>query len=161
MQQAEGPSRAFLAAMPILEAPSLIWELVKQNNSFMRKSKNMPVLSAEKGNLCGLHSFKFSGLANRKVLDVSSTKTGDKETIIMTTSTAQQSRLRRPTNRLVKTGLKKQAAKGTAQITKALEAGYYRRDLAELAKSKYEKIKTSFKTKKIHVRSRRAPKGSE
>ena len=50
------------SAMPVLEAPSLIWECVRQHNSFIRKAQgqHMRLLSAEKGNLCGLHSFKYS-----------------------------------------------------------------------------------------------------
>ena len=151
-----------VAAMPMLEAPALIWECVKHHNSFMRKNckniKGVPTLSSDKGNLCGLHSFKFSGLANRDVLDVSSKKTGAKETIIMTTTHRQQSRLMRPKHRLIETGVKKQATKGTAQLTKALLGRYYRRDLAALAKTKYQKVRTSFKTKKLNIKSRRAPK---
>merc|ERR1712129_506942 len=47
---------------------------------------HMKPLSAERGNLSGLHSFKHSGLANRDALNVSTKKTGAKETIVMTTT---------------------------------------------------------------------------
>merc|ERR1719382_999611 len=116
----------------------LIWECVKHNNSFMRKSLNMPTMSAEVGNLCGMHSFKFSGVASKKVLDVSVKKTGQKETIVLTTRS------------------KKSAKKGLAQVAKATGGAFYRRDLQELAEKKYAKVKTSLKKKKLVVRSRRA-----
>merc|ERR1712194_897293 len=97
---------------------------------FIRKSVNCPIMSAEKGNLCGLHSYKFSGLATKSALDVTVQKTGDKKTIVMVTSHKQSSRAARPGAMLQTNGLKK---KGTAQITKAVDAGFYRRDLAAFA----------------------------
>uniref|UniRef100_A0A7S2NCK6 Ribosomal eL28/Mak16 domain-containing protein n=1 Tax=Zooxanthella nutricula TaxID=1333877 RepID=A0A7S2NCK6_9DINO len=137
-------------------SPQLIWECVKNDNAFLRKSRNMPVMSAERGNLMGLSSSKFSGIASGKVLDISSRKTGDKETIILTTSHKQASRAARPGSRLLATGLKKQAKKGVAQIEKVVDAGFYRQDLLALAKAKYDKVRASFKKKKVVVKSRRA-----
>merc|ERR1712062_533952 len=72
-----------LCALLMSVAPQLIWECVKKNSSFIRKSPNCPVMSAEEGNLCGLHSFKFNGLANNKVLDVTSSKNGKKEKVTL------------------------------------------------------------------------------
>ena len=60
----------------------LIWMCVKKNSSFIRKSANMPVMSAEKGNLTGLNSYKFSGLASANALDVACVKTGKKESTV-------------------------------------------------------------------------------
>merc|ERR1712194_665621 len=114
-------------------------------NCFIRKSVNCPIMSAEAGNLCGLHSYKFSGIASNKALDVS----------VQNKKTTKQAR---PGARLQVTGLKKEGKKGAAQVSKALDAGFYRQDLAALAQTKYAKVKTSFKTKKITVKSRRAPK---
>merc|ERR1719476_745697 len=101
---------------------------------------------------------KYSGLANRSVLNVSTKKTGVKETIVMTTSNKKVGKLLRPSRRLIETGLKKSAAKGKAKIDKMLLGGFYRRDMAELAKAKYDKLKASMRTKKFTVKSRRAPK---
>jgi large subunit ribosomal protein L28e len=51
---------------------SLVWELVKGHNSAMRKGLHKgQVFSAEAGNLYNKHSFKYSGLANSKSVDVS------------------------------------------------------------------------------------------
>ncbi|CAE8642358.1 unnamed protein product [Polarella glacialis] len=62
-------------------SPDIMWQCVKKNSAFLRKSRNMPVMSAEPGNLCSLNSFKYSGLANRKVLDISPKIAGKKESI--------------------------------------------------------------------------------
>eukprot|EP00747_Dinoflagellata_sp_TGD_P161892 gnl/TRDRNA2_/TRDRNA2_178893_c0_seq1.p1 gnl/TRDRNA2_/TRDRNA2_178893_c0~~gnl/TRDRNA2_/TRDRNA2_178893_c0_seq1.p1 ORF type:complete len:142 (+),score=36.62 gnl/TRDRNA2_/TRDRNA2_178893_c0_seq1:74-499(+) len=136
-------------------AAELIWECVKDNSSFIRKSPNMPVFSAESGNLCGLNSFKYSGLANKNVLNVSSQKTGKKETIVVTQSNKKSSRAYRPKSLFRTTGVNKASKKGLASLEKMTGARYYRRDLMALAKAKYVKIKTSLKKKKITVKSRR------
>merc|ERR1711957_471195 len=120
--------------------------------AFIRKSVNCPIMSAEKGNL--------SGLATTSALDVTVQKTGDKKTIVLVTSHKHSSRAARPGARLQTNGLKKEGKKGTAQITKAVVAGFYRPDLAALAQEKYARVKTSLKTKKplALMKSRRAPK---
>merc|ERR1712151_503611 len=141
-------------------APELIWECVRKNNSFIRKTRiaGAPVMSAEQGNLCGLNSFKFSGLANSKVLGLSSKTTGKKESIVLTTRRKKEEQTTRPKTQLLETGVRKQDKKGLAAIAKAMDAGYYRRDLLDLATTKYGKIKKSFKKKKLVVKSRRASK---
>ncbi|KAL7424312.1 hypothetical protein Q5752_001902 [Cryptotrichosporon argae] len=48
----------------------LQWLLIRKWNSFQHKSGNGPVLSREKGNLVNLHSQKYSGLANAKVVSI-------------------------------------------------------------------------------------------
>lgn len=40
---------------------SLVWELVKQHNSFLRKGAKGIVFSAEPGNLYNKNSYKYSG----------------------------------------------------------------------------------------------------
>merc|ERR1719436_1901974 len=104
----------------------------------------MPVMSSEPGNLCGLNSFKFSGLASKKVLDVSAKKTGEKETIVLTTRNKKGSKAQRPGTALVEAGVKKSAKRGAAQVAKVAGA-FYRPDLQELVVKKYGKVKTSLK----------------
>ena len=55
---------------------ALIWELIKDNNSFLTKRgrdpRSGPVqFSSEPGNLLGVNSFKYSGLANSKAAGLS------------------------------------------------------------------------------------------
>ncbi|EED80348.1 60S ribosomal protein L28 [Postia placenta Mad-698-R] len=55
----------------------LQWLLLRNNNAFMvKKVQEGPVFSKEPGNLTNLHSFKYSGLANSKVIDVRPTEGG-------------------------------------------------------------------------------------
>merc|ERR1711920_1060275 len=136
-------------------------ECVKTNNSFIRKSRcspGVPVLSAERGNLCGLNFFKFSGLANKNVLNVSPKITGKKEAIVMTTRNKKDEKAFHPNRMILETGLKKQTKKGLAALAKTIDAGYCRRDLLDLATTKYVKVRKSFKKNKNAVKSRRAGK---
>eukprot|EP00747_Dinoflagellata_sp_TGD_P161585 gnl/TRDRNA2_/TRDRNA2_178195_c0_seq1.p2 gnl/TRDRNA2_/TRDRNA2_178195_c0~~gnl/TRDRNA2_/TRDRNA2_178195_c0_seq1.p2 ORF type:complete len:142 (+),score=42.85 gnl/TRDRNA2_/TRDRNA2_178195_c0_seq1:79-504(+) len=139
-------------------AGELLWECVRNNSSFIRKSPNMPTFSAEPGNLCGLNSYKYSGLANKNAFNLSSVKTGKKETIIATQTNKKDSRKARPKCLFHKTGVVKAAKKGQASLEKMMGARYYRRDLLALAKTKYTKIRTSLKKKTISPKSRRSAK---
>mmetsp|Transcript_55362 Transcript_55362/g.86139 ORF Transcript_55362/g.86139 Transcript_55362/m.86139 type:complete len:142 (-) Transcript_55362:48-473(-) len=136
----------------------LIWMCVKKNSSFLRKSANMPIMTAEPGNLTAMNSYKFSGLASASVLNVSSETKGKKESIVLTTRHKKGSRASRPGSMLLETGVNKNEKKGLAALDKVMEAGFYRRDLVDLAKVKYGKIKKSFKKKKLVVKSRRSAK---
>ena len=111
-----------------MASSDLILMCVKNNSSFIRKSANCPVMSAEPGNLTGMNSYKFSGLTNN-VLDVSAVTKGKKETIQLTISHKKGSRHSRPSNRVVTVGLKKSEKKGLASLAKVMDAGYHRRDL--------------------------------
>ena len=140
-------------------APALIWECTKSNSSFIRKplkATGMPTMSAEVGNLCGIHCPKYSSIASNKALGIAVVKTGKKETIVLTTTHKKGSRVMKPGSMLVQTGLNKKTKKGLASITKVIEGGFYRKDLAALAATKYMKVKTSLRKKAIKVKSRRA-----
>merc|ERR1719382_1392609 len=138
-----------------MAAPQLLWECLKQTNSFVRRSRGSSfVLSAEPGNLCGLHASKYSGLANKQGLGLDSKRSGQKESIVLTT---RGSKPRRPGSLQLQVGINKQEKKGLAQLEKAMDGSFYRRDLVQLAKTKYQKIKKSFKKRKVAVKSRRDP----
>eukprot|EP00928_Gymnodinium_smaydae_P009579 TRINITY_DN1358_c0_g3_i1.p2 TRINITY_DN1358_c0_g3~~TRINITY_DN1358_c0_g3_i1.p2 ORF type:complete len:144 (+),score=38.52 TRINITY_DN1358_c0_g3_i1:76-507(+) len=139
-------------------SPQLLWECVKKNSSFIRKSPNMPVMSAEQGNLCGLNSFKFSGLTGGSALGLASVKKGSKESIVLSKSHSKASRSMRPSAMVVQIGVPKQGKRATEALEKTLGAAYYRRDLLDLAKVKCKKIRTSFKKKALTIKSRRNKK---
>ncbi|CAE8658320.1 unnamed protein product [Polarella glacialis] len=139
-------------------SPDLIWACVGKSSSFIRKSVNMPTMNAEPGNLCGLNSFKYSGLANTKVINVSPVIKGKKESIVLTQGHLKASRRLRPGTMLVQSGVKKSAKKAVAAITKTIAGKFYRVDLLDQALVKYNKIKQSFKKRKLVVKSRRAQK---
>jgi len=59
----------------------LQWLLLRNNNSFMvKRVPEGPVFSREPGNLTNLHSYKYSGLANAKTVDISDSGSGVKIT---------------------------------------------------------------------------------
>ena len=49
-----------------MASSELIWQCIKGGNSYMRKGLNNTYFSTEPGNLTGKHSYKFSGIANKK-----------------------------------------------------------------------------------------------
>lgn len=59
---------------------SLIWGLVRNNNSFLYKRGNVAArshsvqFSSEPGNLLSVNSFKYSGIANTKTIDIVANK---------------------------------------------------------------------------------------
>ena len=60
-------------------ADALVWHLIKDNNSFLHKvgrtSRDGAVqFSSEPGNLLSVNSFKYSGLANSKTIDININK---------------------------------------------------------------------------------------
>lgn len=57
-------------------AEALVWQLIRTNNSFLvkrgqTKRDGQIRLSSEPGNLLGVHSFKYSGIANNNTVDIS------------------------------------------------------------------------------------------
>ncbi|GLB43672.1 putative ribosomal protein [Lyophyllum shimeji] len=55
----------------------LQWLLLRNYNSFVvKRVPEGPVFSREPGNLRNLHSYKYSGLANEKTIDISETSEG-------------------------------------------------------------------------------------
>ncbi|TFK24285.1 ribosomal protein L28e [Coprinopsis marcescibilis] len=55
----------------------LQWLLLRKNNSFIvKRVVEGPVFSKEPGNLRNLNSYKYSGLANPKTIDVSASESG-------------------------------------------------------------------------------------
>lgn len=138
-------------------APDLMWEITKKNSSFIRKPiRTLPrVWNAEPVNLLGIHSAKFSGLANTQALDVRPKKEGVKESIELIQSRAKASHAQKPVTRVCKKGLNKCPKKGLRQLDIELVGMNYRRDLLEVAREKYMKVQQSFKKKKVVVKSRR------
>ncbi|KAI9317773.1 ribosomal L28e/Mak16 [Dichotomocladium elegans] len=59
----------------------LVWALVKNNNAFLVKRSNGQ-FSSEPGNLTNLNSFKYSGLANAKTVDIAPAARGVRVTTL-------------------------------------------------------------------------------
>ena len=66
---------------------SLIWHLIRDNNSFLVKRGNTRrdgsvQFSSEPGNLLNVNTFKYSGIANQRTIDLS-TVAGDKKPYVV------------------------------------------------------------------------------
>eukprot|EP00771_Trimastix_marina_P003977 gnl/Trimastix_PCT/70.p1 GENE.gnl/Trimastix_PCT/70~~gnl/Trimastix_PCT/70.p1 ORF type:complete len:127 (-),score=44.45 gnl/Trimastix_PCT/70:94-474(-) len=60
----------------------LIWSLVRRHNCFQKKVGGH-IFSTEKGNLTGVNTKRYSGLANKKVVDVDIKIKGHKKRIVL------------------------------------------------------------------------------
>ncbi|KAG5461040.1 MAG: ribosomal L28e protein family-domain-containing protein [Olpidium bornovanus] len=98
---------------------ALVWLLTKNNSSFLVK-RSGEQFSSEKGNLLNKNSWKYSGLANKKVVDVPLGKNN------------------KPYLRTGKKSvrLNKGARNNAVRITKELVLGGYRADLHRAALAK-------------------------
>merc|ERR1719362_1710272 len=131
----------------------LLWECVKKNNAFIRKSRNCPKMSAEPGNLMGLHKASYSGIANTKTLDVKSVIDGNKASIALVTKGKKSMKPNKMFNSM---GLSKCTKKGMEALDKNVESKFYRRDLLNLAKKKYKKVRVSYKKNKSIMMPKKA-----
>jgi large subunit ribosomal protein L28e len=130
----------------------LVWELVKNNSSFLMKknghSKRSGAVefSKEKGNVKSLNLLKYSGLANAKTIDVIAAPkggTGDdaknKTRAQLITKTASKCHSQ-PNKMLATTNVNKDFRRSTSVILKQTINNYYRRDLQAAVLGKYTKV---------------------
>mmetsp|Transcript_25762 Transcript_25762/g.31749 ORF Transcript_25762/g.31749 Transcript_25762/m.31749 type:complete len:147 (-) Transcript_25762:230-670(-) len=119
---------------------SLVWECIKNNNSFMKKlsgrSKATGTMrfSVEKGNLRSLSSFKHSGLANSKAVDVTFT---DKNTAVLSKKTASKSS---SSVSVVDIPMNKNFKKVVKSIESQTASNFYRPDLKNDALAKFSAV---------------------
>jgi large subunit ribosomal protein L28e len=120
---------------------SLAWELVKRNNSFMKKKNGQTrrsgaiTFSVERGNLVSKSSYKYSGLANSKTIDISATSDN-------------RAALTKKTKKAVNSGkagkaviaLNKDFRRVEKTITSQATDNYYRPDLKREALAKYSAV---------------------
>ena len=120
----------------------LVWELVKKNNSFLKKRNGHTKrsgavsFSVEKGNLKSINQLKYSGLANSKTIDVVCTDGNRAQLITKTATKADKS----PAKALAKTNVNKDFRRSEKIIKGQTSDVYYRRDLAAATLGKYTKV---------------------
>merc|ERR1712129_202833 len=157
MGQHHKGKESIVIKMPFV-ASELLWECVKKNNAFLRKGKNCPTLSAEPGNLMGLHKASYSGLSNAKTFDVKSIVDGKKTSIALVT---KGKKTMKPDNMFNSMGVSKCVKKGMEALDKNIDSKFYRRDLLNAAKLKYKKVRVSFKKNKNPMMPKKAKEGRE
>lgn len=143
----------------------LLWMLVRKHNSFMRRSDGV-TLSADSGNVTNEHSFKASGVANRRTVDlrVVTSKDGKDRRVQLSTKRARGQR--KPATALSTSVLSKHrnngAIKGARAVRAATKGNHYRADLADDAVARYHKLRKSTLKRTINRRVRtRSTKKSE
>lgn len=125
----------------VAAADSLVWELVKNNNSFMRKksgrtSRSGSVrFSVERGNLMSKSSYKYSGLANSKTIDISATE-DNRATLTIKTKKAGTS----GKSGKAAIALNKDFRRTEKTIKSQATDNYYRPDLKSAALAKYTAV---------------------
>ena len=121
---------------------SLVWELTKNNSSFLQKrngrSKRSGAIafSSEKGNLKSLNQFKYSGLANSKVCDIVCTDENRAELIVKTASKAGT----QPKKAKATIPMNKDFRRVESAIKKHTSDVFYRRDLEAATLGKWTKV---------------------
>ncbi len=117
----------------------LVWEVVKNNNSFLKKvngrSKRSGTMrfSVEKNNLRSLSSFKHSGIASTKSVGIAC----EDDSAVLYTKTASKSAT---TVAVASTPINKPFGKVNKNIEKAIADNYYRPDLKSDALAKYSLV---------------------
>ncbi|WIA21745.1 hypothetical protein OEZ86_009452 [Tetradesmus obliquus] len=128
-----------------MAAPQLIWEVVKGHNSFLRKNLNHTSFSAEAGNLYNKHSYKYSGLANAKTVDISAE--GDAVKVSKKRSKA----VSQPAKNLSTSVSKKNGRRVLKSVAK--EVAGYRPDLKAAAVARAAAVLKSIRVKKAAAKA--------
>merc|ERR1711924_142027 len=107
----------------------LQWLLLRKNNSFLIKRDNVQ-MSKEKGNLMNLNTFKFSGLANAKAVDLSVVD----DVIVLSTKRAKRKNSPKSmyTTTNLATSKRNKKMVGANAVQRATAGSHYRSDLSRL-----------------------------
>ncbi|KAH0691020.1 hypothetical protein KY289_018378 [Solanum tuberosum] len=132
----------------------LVWEIVKKNNCFLVKEFGNGsagvVFSKEPNNLCNLHSYKHSGLANKKTVTIQP-EGKDKSVLLATSKTKKQNK---PSSLLNKSVMKKEFRRMAKAVTNQVGDNYYRPDLKKAALARLSTVNRSLKVTKSGAKKR-------
>ncbi|KAF9133995.1 60S ribosomal protein L28 [Linnemannia hyalina] len=118
----------------------LTWLLIKNNNSFLVKRSGVQ-FSSEAGNLLNKNSFKFSGIANKKTIDIAAAASG--RGVVVST----------PKNKVTLTKGIRKSARSVAGLTRA----GYRADLRQAALARVAAVLAT--QKPVKAAPKKASKG--
>lgn len=124
----------------------LVWGLIRDNNSFIVK-RNGIILSREAGNLAQVHSFKYSGLAQPKVIKIAAGAEG--VSYVRRSAKAPAGAVAKAYP--VRASVMKKGACGATKAVKVardLEANGYRLDLSRAAQARVCALLGSYKERK-------------
>ncbi|KAK8928680.1 60S ribosomal protein L28-2 [Platanthera zijinensis] len=133
---------------------ALIWEIVRKNNAFLVKqfgNGNAKVqFSKEKNNLFNVHSFKYSGLANKKTVSVQPAGK-DLSVVLATTKSKKQNKPASVSHRSI---LKKEFSKVAKSVINQVSGNYYRPDLKRAALARLSVVRRSLQVAKSGPKKR-------
>lgn len=133
-------------------ADALVWECIKNNNSFLvKRGRTARVgsvqFSTEPFNLMKKNSFKNSGLANSKAIDLSVVEGGKHGPKIVMASKGKKSH-NKPATSSHQTPLNKAFRTSSKSIKALTEKSGYRKDLQHAALARYTLLKRYTQVKK-------------
>ncbi|CAL0308728.1 unnamed protein product [Lupinus luteus] len=132
----------------------LVWEIVKNNNSFLvkqfgRGSQSIE-FSKEPNNLYNLNSYKYSGLANKKTVSIQAGGK-DQSVLLATTKTKKQNK---PAALVHKSVLKKDFRRIAKAVQNQVGDNHYRPDLKKAALARLSAVHKSLKIAKSGPKKR-------
>ncbi|XP_020586097.1 60S ribosomal protein L28-2-like [Phalaenopsis equestris] len=132
----------------------LLWEIVKKNNAFLVKqfgNGNAKVqFSKEKNNLYNVHSFKFSGLANKKTVSIQ--PAGKDLSVVL--STTKKNKQNKPSLVSHRSILKREFRKVAKAVINQVSDNHYRPDLKKPALARLSAVRRSLQVAKSGPKKR-------
>ncbi|KAJ8539304.1 hypothetical protein K7X08_013556 [Anisodus acutangulus] len=132
----------------------LVWEIVNKNNSFLVKEFGNGtagvVFSKEPNNLYNLHSYKHSGLANKKTVTI---QPGGKDQSVLL-ATTKGKKQNKPSSLLNKSVMKKEFRRMAKAVTNQVADNNYRPDLKKAALARLSVVNRSLRVAKSGVKKR-------
>uniref|UniRef100_A0A1D1ZMD1 60S ribosomal protein L28 n=1 Tax=Anthurium amnicola TaxID=1678845 RepID=A0A1D1ZMD1_9ARAE len=126
----------------------LIWQLLKSRSSFLVK-RNGAEFNSEPNNLTNLNSFKYSGLANKKAIGITTGPNNRGVTVVTKKTNVAYYKPAKAINKVtLSKGIRRSAKSFTAQFTKS----HYRPDLRKAALARISAVYQSQKPAKVHAR---------
>ncbi|EAY88056.1 hypothetical protein OsI_09485 [Oryza sativa Indica Group] len=133
----------------------LIWEIVKKNNCFLVKqfgNSNAKVqFTKEPNNLYNVHSYKHSGLANKKTVTIQPSGGKDAAVVLSTTKTKKQNA---PAKLYHKSVMRKEFRKMAKAVKNQVSDNYYRPDLTKPALARLSSVYRSLQVAKSGVKKK-------
>ncbi|XP_059299628.1 large ribosomal subunit protein eL28z-like [Lycium ferocissimum] len=132
----------------------LVWEIVKKNNSFLVKEFGSGtagvVFTKEPNNLYNLHSYKHSGLANKKTVTIQ--PGGKDQSVLLATSKTKKQN--KPSSLLNKSVMKKEFRRMAKAVSNQVADNYYRPDLKRASLARLSAVNKSLRVAKSGVKKR-------
>jgi len=142
--------------MVFIMSSDLTWQLLRGgSHAFTIQKKSVGhgrIWSKEAGNLMNVHSYKNSGLANARTIDIVPNADGEKGCVLTVRTKAG---LRKPKVSSRSVTLKRGARKAVKSAAGATNGSFYRSDLTQIAMARASKILMGQRPVKEKVRKGR------